>query len=46
MQGKLDKSLTSACFLEQSNFRNPETKIKDYLAENQAQIKKFYLLTT
>jgi len=46
VQGKLDKSLTSACFLEQSNFRNPETKIKDYLAENQAQIKKFYLLTT
>lgn len=44
VQGKLNKHLTSTCFLEQSNFRDPETKIKDYLAENQVKIKEFYLL--
>ena len=46
VQNNLDKYLikTYACFLEQSNFRDPETKIKTYLAENQAQIKEFYLL--
>ncbi|CAH1764423.1 9276_t:CDS:2, partial [Entrophospora sp. SA101] len=44
VQGKLNKHLTSTCFLEQSNFRDPETKIKDYLAENQVKIKDFYLL--
>jgi translation elongation factor EF-Ts len=48
VQQNLDKYLikTYACFLEQSNFRDPETKIKDYLAENQVKIKEFCLLTT
>jgi elongation factor Ts len=45
-QENLDKYLikTYACFLEQSNFRDPETKIKNYLSENQVKIKEFYLL--
>jgi elongation factor Ts len=46
VKGKLDKYLTNACLLEQSNFRDPEVKIKDYLAENQVKIKEFYLLAT
>lgn len=46
VQGKLNKHLTSACFLEQNNFRDPETKIKNYLAENQVKIKEFYLLVS
>lgn len=46
VQGKLDKNLTSACFLEQTNFRDPEIKIKNYLTENQVQIKEFCLLST
>jgi elongation factor Ts len=46
-QDNLNKYLikTYACFLEQSDFRDPENKIKDYLTENQAQVKEFYLLT-
>lgn len=48
VQQNLDKYLikTYACFLEQSSFRDPETKIKDYLAKNQVKIKEFCLLTT
>jgi elongation factor Ts len=45
VKGKLDKNLTKTCFLEQTDFRDPETKIKDYLTEKQVKIKEFYLLT-
>ncbi|RHZ37164.1 translation elongation factor Ts [endosymbiont GvMRE of Glomus versiforme] len=47
VQDNLDKYLikTYDCFLEQADFRDPETKIKDYLAKNQVKVKEFYLLT-
>ena len=45
LQGRLEKYLASHCFLEQSNFRDPKQKIKDYLAEKQVEIREFYFLT-